>query len=249
MNPALTPPVAARAVSPRPWVIAASATVWIVAACALWLTHGTGPHAVHASALAGHWAAATLTWQSMMVAMMLPVVLPWLRLAPVLSPEAGSPGRVVALFGAGYFAAWLLYSAAAALLQVGLLHWALLGDDGRLGRPLGAAVLVVAGAFQFTRLKEACLRHCRSPFGYLLASWRNGPPQPFRIGAAHGAYCVACCWALMTVAFAAGLTSVAWMAAIATAAALEQVVPRGTDVARLWGVLLLGAGVARLAGA
>lgn len=231
----------------RRWVLASTTFVWATAAWLVWQTHGPAAHAhpgQHGAVTLGSWVAATLLWQAMMVAMMAPVVLPWLRLAPILSPEAGSPARVVATFASGYFVAWLGYSSVAALLQVVLAREQLL-DDGRLAAALGGGVLVVAGAFQFSALKQACLKHCRSPFAYLLTSWRNGPPNPFRIGLAHGGYCVACCWALMAVAFATGVTSVPWMAAIAIVAAVEQVVPHGVWWSRVWGVGLVGAGFAR----
>lgn len=233
----------------RRWVLVSAAVVWVIAAWMVWRTHGPAAHAhgAHAGGLTlDAWIAGTVLWQAMMVAMMAPVVLPWLRLAPMLSPEAGSPAHVVTLFGGGYFMAWLGYSASAALLQLALHQRQLLDGDGRLAAMVGGGVLVGAGVFQFSRLKQACLKHCRSPFAYLLTSWKNGPPNPFRIGLAHGGYCVACCWALMAVTFATGITSVAWMAAIAVAAAVEQVVPHGVWWSRVWGVGLVCAGAARV---
>lgn len=202
-----------------------------------WLPHrhGDGPDV---------WLMAAAMWQLMMVAMMLPVVWPWLRMVAVThaGPTRG-PLTVTTGFAAGYFVAWGLYAAAAASAQVWLQSLELLGADMALRRPLAGTVLVVAGAFQFTRLKQACLKHCRSPLGYLLARWDNAPPGVFRLGFTHGLFCVACCWALMALCLALGLMNLAWMGMVTAIAVLEQLAPGGARVARLIGVVLVAWGV------
>jgi predicted metal-binding membrane protein len=207
-----------------------------------------GHHGWHGQApglSASPWATAVAMWQLMMIAMMLPVVWPWLRMVSVTHarPDRG-PTRDVVTFAGGYFAAWLLYSLVAGTAQL----W--LQDQGRhlgaslaLGSVAGGATLMLAGAFQFTPLKRACLTHCRNPIGYLLASWADGPPSLLRLGFTHGLHCVACCWALMSLGFALGLMNLAWMAVITVIAALEQLAPGGHRIARIAGTALIAWGV------
>jgi predicted metal-binding membrane protein len=209
------------------------------------VAHGHGPfHPVGHAVTWATWVGAVGMWQLMMVAMMLPVVLPWLGLVAVT--HADHPGGLVpavASFAGGYFGAWLLYSLAAGTLQLVLQALNLIDHDLTLRRPLAVGVLVLAGLFQFTPAKRACLTHCRNPLSYLLARWDNAPPHPFRLGLGHGLYCVACCWALMALAFALGLMNLAWMAVITVLAAAEQVLPGGHRLARVAGVALVGWGL------
>jgi predicted metal-binding membrane protein len=106
---------------------------------------------------------------------------------------------------------------------------------------------MTAGIFQFTGLKRACLEHCRTPFGYLLARWDDRPREPFHLGLGHGLFCLGCCWALMALCFAVGVMNLAWMAVLALASALEQLAPRGERLARGIGALLIVGGLWLLA--
>ena len=117
----------------------------------------------------------------------------------------------------------------------------------RAGRWVAGATLLVAAIYELTPFKDVCLRKCRSPLGFLLSSWRNGTAGALRMGAAHGAWCVGCCWALMAALFALGIMSVAWMAFVAGLIAVEKIVP-WRRVAT-WGTagVLLGLGVLMLA--
>lgn len=186
-------------------------------------------------------------WMTMMVVMMLPSVLPWLRGFAALSRdrESGSlrPGWVT-LFGSGYFAVWLGFSVMAAWLQLGLRSAGALGPDVALAAPLGGAALIGAGLYQAAPLKAACLEHCRTPLGYFLAHWRNGPGGAFRMGASHGAFCVGCCWALMLAGFALGVMNLAWMALLTVVISVETLVPGGDRIGRLMGVGMVVWGVA-----
>src|SRR6266566_2514833 len=102
------------------------------------------------------------------------------------------------LFVLGYLAVWLGFAAAATLLQWGLDEAGLLSDTMALAsRIVAAAVLIAAGIYQWTPLKEACLRHCRSPLDFLLFHWREGRLGAFLSGLGHGAFCLGCCWMLM----------------------------------------------------
>ena len=188
-------------------------------------------------------------WMIMMMVMMTPSTLPWLSGFVAISRERES-GIIrhgwVALFGLGYLFVWAGFSLVAASLQVWLRSQALLQDSAAVTAPLGALVLVGAGLYQLTPAKIACMRHCRTPLNYFLSHWRNGPGGSLRMGIAHGAFCVACCWALMLSGFALGVMNLAWMAVLTVIVALETLAPRGDQIGRLagaamvlWGLTLL----------
>jgi predicted metal-binding membrane protein len=187
----------------------------------------------------------TLMWVGMMAAMMAPTVWPWVQAFHRLADAARSPVRATFAFVVGYVAAWSGYALAAAAAQTALASAGVVDPLHGLEGVLGSVVLIVAGLYQFAPLKRACLTHCRSPFSYLLARWRNGPGSGFRIGLGHGIYCVGCCWALMATALAVGMASVWWMAAIGLATFVEQVVAHGDRARVPLGVLLIAAGIAR----
>jgi len=116
---------------------------------------------------------------------------------------------------------------------------------------LGGALLITAGVFQWTRFKNACLAHCRSPLAFLTADWREGRWGALVMGLKHGAFCTGCCWFLMMLLFVAGVMNIWWVAAITAFVLIEKVAPKGLWVGRVAGVLLIGwggwlvAGVAR----
>ena len=191
----------------------------------------------------------TTMWMLMMTVMMAPSTLPWLSGFAAMSRDqkSGAMRRGwVALFGLGYLTVWGGFSVVAASLQMWLGDRALLEGSLAVPAPLGALFLVGAGLYQVTPAKMACLRHCRTPLSYFLSHWKDGPSGALRMGISHGAFCVACCWALMLSAFALGLMSLAWMAALAAIVALETLAPGGARIGRLagaamviWGLTLL----------
>jgi predicted metal-binding membrane protein len=198
------------------------------------------------------YAAAVALWFVMMAVMMLPVLWPWLRLFRSMAPRAWPrrrPALVVLQFGAGYLVAWLGYSVVAAALQGGLQRVIGARIDPRAHAVAIGFGLLLAGAFQLTPLKDACLAHCRSPMSFFLERWDGGPAGPFRMGARHGVFCVGCCWALMALMFVFGAMNLLWMAALTALMAAEQRAPRAWRLRQasgvglsLWGVLLLLAG-------
>jgi predicted metal-binding membrane protein len=107
-----------------------------------------------------------------------------------------------------------------------------------------AGVLIAAGMFQLSPLKSVCLRHCRSPLGFLLGHWRAGWRGAVWMGFAHALYCLGCCWALMLVLVVAGAMALPWVLLIACVVAAEKILPRGEWVARTTGVALALLGVA-----
>ena len=230
---------------PRP-ILAAIAIAWAAALAA---------QAVGAAALLHHDALLVdgpspllagllflLAWQVMIAAMMLPSSLPLVRLYARASLPAPGRERAMAAFIAGYAAVWSAFGALAFAFDAGVhavvsaspwLHaheWA-----------IGGLVLALAGGFQFTPLKDACLDRCRHPAQFLMRHYERGAAGGFRLGARHGAFCVGCCWALMLVMFAAGVASLLWMAALTALMIHEKTRPAGARAVPVTGVALLAA--------
>jgi predicted metal-binding membrane protein len=198
----------------------------------------------HPASGAAVWSLA-LMWFSMMAAMMAPTAWPWVRAFHRFNGSDGGTGvGGTARFASGYLLAWFAYGIAAALLQRALQGTRLMATAGDVVVPwLGAVIFVVAGLYQFAPLKRACLTHCRTPLGYFLTRWRNGPIGAFRMGLHHGFFCVGCCWALMATAFAVGLMNAWWMAALGVMAFVEQITPHCQRLRRGLGAAFLGAGI------
>ena len=166
-------------------------------------------------------------WVVMMAAMMFPSVAPTVALYSTMTKKRTPFAPLV--FVSGYLLTW---TAAGLLAFVASgLGRRLIGDAlswDRAGRWVAAGILVIAAVYELTPLKTICLRHCRSPLGFLLGSWRDGLPGALQMGVKHGAWCVGCCWALMASLFALGVMSVAWMAFVAALIALEKTLPWGS---------------------
>ncbi|OGA27357.1 MAG: hypothetical protein A3I01_02435 [Betaproteobacteria bacterium RIFCSPLOWO2_02_FULL_65_24] len=190
-------------------------------------------------------------WWIMMTAMMLPSAAPVLLLAAALnrSVEPGlRPYGTTGFFAAGYLVAWMLFSLAAAaaqwgLTQSGVLSGMMHATDGRLA----GALLIAAGLWQLTPIKQACLRQCRSPLMFLVQRRRKGNLGGLAMGMEHGAYCLGCCWLLMALLFVGGVMNLYWIVGLAVYVLAEKLLPAGQRIGRwagaalvLWGVLLLG---------
>ena len=190
-------------------------------------------------------------WAVMMVAMMVPSASPLLLMVAAANRkrrDRDDPLVPTALFLTGYLLVWFTFSAVATLAQWGLHTTALLSPAMVGTSPvLGGLLLLTAGVFQFTPLKRACLTHCRSPLGFVMSHWREGPGGAVRMGLEHGLFCVGCCWVLMALLFVAGVMNLLWVALISLFVLAEKVLPRGELVGRLGGAALLVAGVAVLA--
>jgi predicted metal-binding membrane protein len=191
-------------------------------------------------------------WAVMMVAMMLPSAAPvTLLVAGIARKRAaagGAFGTSTALFVIGYLAVWCGFAAVATALQWGLDEAGLMSDAMALANRLAAGiVLIAAGLYQWTPLKEACLRHCRSPLDFLLFHWREGGIGALVSGIGHGAYCLGCCWMLMALLFVGGIMNLAWIAAIALLVLVEKTLPGGKWIGRLTGVVLIVWGAVTLA--
>jgi predicted metal-binding membrane protein len=141
-------------------------------------------------------------------------------------------------FLSGYLVAWSAYGFAAFVAL--LVTERLVDSSPQVAKWLGVALFAAAGIYQFTALKDVCLRHCRSPMMTFLgyANFKRRA-RDFKVGAHHGAYCVGCCWGLMIVLVAVGVMNVAAMAALAAVILLEKLSPSGKKLERLFGVALI----------
>ena len=183
-------------------------------------------------------------WAVMMVAMMLPSAAPvTLLVASIARKRAASGGAFgtgTALFVLGYLTVWCGFAAVATALQWGLDEAGLMSDTMALAnRIIAGTVLVAAGLYQWTPLKEACLRHCRSPLDFLLFHWHEGGLSALASGIGHGAYCLGCCWVLMALLFVSGIMNLAWIAVIALLVLIEKTLPCGGWMGRATGAVLV----------
>ncbi len=212
-----------------------------------WLFHRHGgiSHAQHNITPDWLYAGAFLAgWVLMTVAMMLPTTVPLVRLFRRMVSRQANASFLVVLVLAGYLLAWLAFG----VIALSLL-WAM---DKALTNAVvpepwiwGAGLFLLAGAFQFSALKYACLDKCRSPLGFLFGHWhgRSRITESLNIGWSHGLFCVGCCWALMMLMFAIGTVSLGWMLLLALVMAVEKNAPWGRRVAHPLGALLLATGI------
>lgn len=185
-------------------------------------------------------------WSVMMVAMMLPAASPMILIFGSLAERRKSRGgghAATGLFVLGYLLAWTGFSLVATLSQWALHRAALLSPMmASTSEVLGGGLLIMAGIYQWTPLKGACLASCRSPLGWLTSEWREGSMGALVMGLRHGGFCVGCCWALMALLFVAGVMNLLWVAVLAALVLLEKTIPRAQVAARVVGVLLVGWG-------
>jgi len=209
-----------------------------------WLMAGAGMAGMTADffVLAGMWTA-------MMVAMMMPSVAPTVLLyarAEQLKDFAARPPTVA--FVGGYLLVWVAFALVAATLQLTLQHAAIASPMtmALTSRRAASAIMVAIGLYQLLPIKDACLGRCRSPAQFLSRHYRPGPRGALRLGALHGAYCVACCWLLMALLFVGGVMNLLWIAGLTLLVAAEKLLPRGQVIAHVAGVVLIGWGIGRL---
>jgi predicted metal-binding membrane protein len=246
------PAVVARLSRPQPWIIAAVGASWtlaiglVVAGRSDLLSHdeiiesGRLPLPVAIAAFLG-------LWQLMTGAMMLPSALPIIRVVGRVVAARPRPRAAMALFLGAYFAVWTLF-AAAALAGDSIIHAAVdatpwLAEHEFL---ISAGLLIGAGLFQLTPLKERCLTACRNPLAFVWQRLRPGLGGALRLGVAHALYCLGCCWALMLVMFGLGVGSVTLMAALTGIMVLEKTWRAGARLVPVVSAVLVGLGALEL---
>ena len=189
-------------------------------------------------------------WAGMMLAMMLPSAAPMILAFDSLERRDAPGGRATSrslAFAGAYLLVWIGYSGLAAGVQWGLQASALLTPMiVSRSEPLTAGLLILAGLYQLTPLKQACLRHCRTPLGFLMAEWREGARGALAMGFRHGLYCAGCCWALMLLLFVAGVMNPVWIVFLTVVVAMEKWPRLPIWLTRLFGGALISAGAAIL---
>jgi predicted metal-binding membrane protein len=200
------------------------------------------------------WTLILAMWWTMMIAMMTPSATPTILLYARVHRHALVQGQVqdklapTSAFVAGYLLVWLGFAAAATTLhwtleRAGLVSAMMMSSQSRL---LSGAILITAGLYQLSPLKNTCLTHCRTPTSFLSYHWRPHALGALRLGAMHGAYCVGCCWMLMVLLFVGGVMNLTWIAALGILVLIEKALPPGQWIGRGVGIALIGWGVATL---
>lgn len=185
----------------------------------------------------------TIMWIVMMIAMMLPSATPMIVMFSGTQQrrrEQGRPAVATTVFVLGYLLVWSGFSVLAAALQWGLHRASLLSPMMVSVSPaLGGGLLIAAGIFQWTALKDACLTVCRSPLSFMTTRWREGVGGALRMGLEHGLWCAGCCWLLMALLFVAGVMNLLWVAALSAVVLVEKLAPAGRIVSRAAGAVLV----------
>ncbi len=220
--------------------------IWGQSPYAAFLGHGSRgevvPPALHFGLFVGGWVLMT-------VAMMLPASLPMLTLFRRMVHHHRGRGWLLFALSAGYVSVWALFGLAAYTADQ-VVHEVVdhAGAEAVAAALLLPAVLLVAGLYQFTGLKDRCLQACRSPYLFVAQRWRGRRPalEAVRLGADHGIFCVGCCWLLMLLMFAAGVGHLTWMLLLGAVMGAERALRWGRALTRPVGALLVLWGLALL---
>jgi len=184
-----------------------------------------------------------IMWWVMMVGMMAPSAAPMILTFATVNRRKRARGRPfvsTATFVAGYLIAWGVFSLAVTLAQWGLEQATLISQTMETSSAiLGGILFLAAGLYQFTPVKYACLKKCRSPLDFVLNNWRDGRAGALWMGLRHGFFCVGCCWLVMLLMFVGGAMNLVWAAGIAAFVFVEKLVPGGQWIARVGGALML----------
>jgi len=216
------------------------------------------PGAMAAMGMPTRWTASyalmmAVMWWIMMIAMMLPSAAPTILLyGAIVRRRSNHPrlSRASAAFAGGYLLAWAGFSVVAVALQWAFERQGVLSPMtlNSTNAAFAGGLLIFAGLYQLTPLKQACLRHCRGPVAFLTRNWRSGAGGAVGMGLQHGLFCVGCCWGLMAILFFGGIMNLYWIVGLAGIVLLEKLVPLGRPLSLvtggvlvLWGAAYLGA--------
>jgi predicted metal-binding membrane protein len=192
-------------------------------------------------------------WLAMSAAMMLPTAAPMIRTYAEIADTAMARGEPVihpAVLTAGYMSVWALAAVGFTLVQLAIGHVTGISATGPVKGVIAGLILLCAGLYQFTALKQACLTKCRNPFTTLFARWKTTARGVFRLGIEQGVWCLGCCWALMLIMLAVGSMNVVWMAALTLFTFLEKTgagrvtTKAGGAIISVWGVALIWSALA-----
>lgn len=189
-----------------------------------------------------------IMWSVMMVAMMFPAAAPMFLAFSVINRDKNETGGTLAATGwfvLGYLIVWLAFSVLATVTQWVLHSAALLWEAMAITGPIaGGALLAVAGVFQWTPFRNACMTKCRSPMAFIITEWRAGKDGALIMGLKHGIYCVGCCWLLMALSLVLGVMNLIWMGALTIFMAMEKGNIGGLWLSRVAGAILVVWGIA-----
>lgn len=185
-------------------------------------------------------------WMIMMMGMMLPSAIPMILIFAALKKKREAQGKLIAstwIFISGYVMIWLAFSLLAAYVQYLLRSFLLLSNELYVINPyISGTILIAAGAYQLTKIKNVCLKNCQSPLDFITSHWREGNAGALLIGLRHGIYCLGCCWLLMGLLFVGGIMNLLLVIAIASFIFIEKLVPVRW-ISYLAGLILIFSGI------
>lgn len=197
----------------------------------------------------GDFALTLLMWTVMMAGMMLPSASPMILLYAQVGRQAKNEGHIFAAtgwFASGYLIAWVGFALCASVAQAALVSAAWITPMlASAGSRFGGTVLIAAGLYQWTPLKDTCLAQCQFPLSFIQrhGGFKGDASGALAVGLRHGLYCIGCCWALMALLFVVGVMNILWIAVLSILVLAEKLVPAGRAISRLAGLVLLGLGV------
>ena len=193
--------------------------------------------------------AAFVMWSIMMIAMMLPSAMPMILVFSAVNKKRSESGKSFVatwIFIFGYVLIWTSFSLIASLFQFILHNLSVISDGLKLMNPFaGGIMLIAAGIYQFTNIKDVCLKNCQSPLSFVLNYWKEGKIGALLMGIKHGFYCIGCCWVLMALLFVAGIMNLLWIVIIALFIFLEKMI-KIKYLSKIAGVLLILGGIAMI---
>ncbi len=185
-------------------------------------------------------------WVAMAIAMMLPTAVPMISAYVEISQTAAAKSISTVsplVLIAGYLSVWLAFALSAAIAQVGFIQLSqMLLVPPATSQGVASALLIGAGLYQFTSLKQACLTKCRAPLNFFFANWSDNPRDIFQLGIKQGLFCLGCCWALMLVMFVTGIMNILWMVALTALMVAEKTIPNPDNLRRFTGFALIAWG-------
>lgn len=178
-----------------------------------------------------------LMWLTMMLAMMTPTAAPMVMMFTTVNKQKKvrqQPYVSTFIFLAGYLVAWAIFSIVASAIQWPLHKSGLLNPMmNSRSYLMSGGILILAGLYQWTPMKNVCLEHCRTPLGFLMTAWKDGNFGAFKMGLHHGLFCVGCCWALMAILFAVGVMNMLWVTLITIFVLVEKIAPISPSLVRM----------------
>jgi len=191
-----------------------------------------------------------IMWAVMMAGMMLPTVVPVVLLVDRVNhqrKQRHSPYTQTLYFILGYLIVWMFYSLLITFVQWWLHQLAMLSPMMvSANKFFSAGLLIIAGCYQWSPLKQRCLQVCRSPLSIITTQWQEGVSGALWMGIKHGQFCLGCCWFLMALLFVSGVMNLKWILMLTLLVMAEKIIPRGDVISKIIGGALVLLGIALL---